>query len=73
MMPLDSFFDEIEKIGDIGSVMSAILGKTIQHPGQAFYRVKQVDEGVGRHKAMVNALERGYPAGWVALGMRPRG
>lgn len=72
MLPLESFFDEFEKIADLGSLAATLVGQTIKHPGQALYRTKQLDEGIARHRAMTNALEQGYPAGWVALGMRPR-
>lgn len=60
------------KTADVASVLTAILGQTIKHPLQAAYRVNRVGAGIDRHRATVNALEQGYPAGWVPLGMRPR-
>lgn len=72
MLPLDSFFDEMEKIAVLPSLTAALAGQAIKYPGMVGWRLHQIDQGIARHRAMTNAVEQGYPAGWVALGMRPR-
>jgi hypothetical protein len=72
MLPLESFFDEFEKIGGVAGALEKLIGKTVEHPGMAARRLHQLEEGSSKHRETVNALKQGYPAGWVALGMRPR-
>ena len=58
---LPSFLDELEKISNAGRGLIALyLGK------------EKVKKGIRRHKETMRAVEEGYPAGWVSLGMRPR-
>lgn len=77
MLPLESFFDELEKVGGavdraVTGVLDKVIGKTVQHPSMAAWRLHQLEEGSSKHRETMNALKQGYPAGWVALGMRPR-
>lgn len=78
-MDLTSFFDEMEKIavlgwipGAGGRVSAAVLAKSIEHPMGAYMGVRRIKKGKGKHRQTMEALRRGYPAGWVSLGMRPR-
>lgn len=70
-MDLTSFFDEMEKIAILGAG-AAILGKSIEHPMGAYMGVRRIKKGREKHRETMRALKQGYPAGWVALGMRPR-
>ena len=70
---ITGLFDELEKIG---GVTDYLIGKgvetTLKHPGMVYWRGKQMKEGANKHRQMMQAVKHGYPAGWVALGMRPR-
>ena len=68
---LESFFDEMEKIALLGAA-SAILAKSVEHPMGAYMGVRRIKKGRKKHRETMEALRRGYPAGWVSLGMRPR-
>lgn len=70
-MDLVAFFDEMEKIALVGAA-SALLAHSIKHPTQAYMGVHRIREGKKKHEQTMEALKQGYPAGWVALGMRPR-
>ena len=67
----EAFADEMEKIALVGAA-SAVLAKSIQHPMSAYMGVRRVQKGKSKHEQTMEALRRGYPAGWVAMGMRPR-
>lgn len=58
---LHGFFDELEKIADVPRGLLAM-----------YLGAGRVKKGVRRHEEMMRAIREGYPAGWVALGMRPR-
>lgn len=60
---LRSFFDELEKIGAVGPIQAAGLLSFIERR----------DKRKRKQREMQRALELGYPAGWVALGMKPHG
>jgi len=72
---LAGLFDELEKIGgslDIASkAATGIIGKAVQHPGASYWRYKQQKKGLSKHEQTMLALKYGYPAGWVAMDMRP--
>jgi hypothetical protein len=70
-MILEAFFDEMEKIALVGAA-SAVLAKSIQHPLAAYAGVRRIKKGKSKHEQTMEALRRGYPAGWVSMGMRPR-
>ena len=72
MLPLDGFFDELEKIGAAPGVLAALAAQSLKYPGAVAWRAHQIDRGMGAHKQALRDLERGVPAGWAALGMRPR-
>ena len=60
---LPGFMDELEKIAGIRwdrGLLAAHLGH------------EKVREGTRRHEEMMRAIKEGYPAGWVALGMKPK-
>lgn len=74
---LFGFFNELEKIGGLGAEIlgragTALAGTAAKNPGLAYWRYKQQKEGLTKHQQTMQALKAGYPAGWVALGMRPR-
>lgn len=74
---LQGFFNELEKIAGLTTELLArgaagAAGKAVQYPGAAYWRYKQQKEGLSKHQQTMLALKHGYPAGWVAMGMRPR-
>lgn len=60
---LAGFLDEMKKIAGL----RWDRGLFAAHQGY-----ENVREGVRRHEEMMRALKEHYPAGWVALGMRPK-
>jgi hypothetical protein len=68
MLPMVSFFEEMEKIALVGP----LIGQAVKYPGMVGWRLHQIEEGKGAHRRMMQNIERGVPAGWAALGMRPR-
>lgn len=71
----------LEKLAEADTEKSAgLVGHVIKNvakdPTKAFiaYRgTKKKREGKREHQKIMHALRSGYPAGWVALGMRPHG
>jgi len=61
------FFDELEKIG---GVFERLLIGAVERPAVVMGRVLSADDRSKRPN-LVNALQEGYPASWVSLGMRP--
>lgn len=71
-MDLEAFFDEMEKISLLLRPATAIMAKSIEHPLAAYAGVRRIKKGKTKHQQTMEALRQGYPAGWAALGMRPR-
>jgi hypothetical protein len=64
-------FNELEKIGGlvdraVGKVLSSAANRPLPFLGRAM----MLDEA--KKTDFHDAVRRGYPASWVALGMRPR-
>lgn len=72
MLPMESFFEELEKIAAAPGLLAALAGQTIKYPGMVAWRLNQIDRGMGAHRQAMRDLEQGVPAGWASLGMRPR-
>lgn len=69
---MDAFLDELGKIKLAGRLSEAVLESLIRQPGR-WYNVKyQTERGRGLRRGFHEAIEQGYPAGWVPLGIRPR-
>lgn len=62
-----AFFGELEKIG--GLLERVFIG-AVERPSVVMGRVLSADDRSKRPN-LVNALQEGYPASWVSLGMRP--
>jgi hypothetical protein len=60
---LHGFLDELTKI----AALRLDRGLLALHLGH-----EKVREGTRRHEEMMRAIKEGYPAGWVALGMKPK-
>jgi len=63
-----ALFDELEKIGGI---LDKVLARAMDRPIPILSRVYSADER-SKRPDFRNALEEGYPAGWVTHNMRPR-
>ena len=63
---INGLFDELEKMGGI---VSKVLADAANHPVKYLGRAKTWDDS--KKNDFNDAIKRGYPAGWVALGMRP--
>ena len=60
-----------KKAGIPGYIAGRVLAKPALAVG--IYRTpERVREGKRTHRKMIQAYKHGYPAGWVALGMRPK-
>ena len=68
---LHGFLDELAKIGGVSNF---VLRKLLTNPAALYGRTERMSQGVREHEETLRALDprNPYPAGWVALGMKPR-
>lgn len=69
---MKGFLDELGKLKLAGSLSEAIIESLIKHPLRYVNTKYQIERGRGLSQGFKEAIEQGYPAGWVPLGMRPR-
>jgi len=70
---LNSFFDELEKIGGIQErLVDAVIKNIATNPVKYLAAYRRHEQGKKRHAETEAALRHPYPAGWVPLGIRPR-
>lgn len=59
-------------MGKMGGIKAYIARKILGQPAVLYGRHESLKKGRRRHRETMRALDEGYPAGWVPLGMRPR-
>jgi len=69
---MKGFLDELGKLKLAGKLPEGIIESLLRQPGRWINAKYQVDRGRGLQHGFNEAIEQGYPAGWVSLGMRPR-
>lgn len=69
---MKGFLDELGKLKLAGKLSEGIVESLLRQPGRWINTKYQVERGRGLQQGFQEAIEQGYPAGWVALGMRPR-
>ena len=58
---ISAFFDELQKIAGLPLAAAQLVGG-----------IDRMKKGTRKYRQVMHAIEEGYPASWVALGIRPR-
>lgn len=67
-----SVFQPFKKYGGVAEFLTRTLVERAAGAPVTYGSAYQLRKGIDRHKQTMQAVEEGYPAGWVPLGMRPR-
>lgn len=60
-----------KKYGGVAEFLTRSLVERAAGSPATYGLTYQLNKGIERHKQTMRALDEGYPAGWVPLGMRP--